>query len=137
MGKRIILAHKYLHPHHRYQLGVVFLFVLGLVLLFPYALFMTKQGLDQTLYQWYFILPWSILYIMYGLYLRSRVSKEERIRPQKRHLVWWIVLGLALIFYHTQPLNLERLYGVDIIFTIFTLFLADTYWDFKDIPSRS
>jgi hypothetical protein len=41
-----------------------------------------------------------------------------------------MLLGIALIAYQLEPVNLARYYSVDIPFAVFTLFLADSYWDF-------
>jgi len=45
------------------------------------------------------------------------------------------LLGITLIAFHLQPQDdyLEKIQALDISFAIFSLFLADGYWDFKKI----
>lgn len=123
-------SHKHLHPHHIYQLEMIFLFVIGFFLFFTYFLVIEKYNLDMTVYQWYFTLPWTLIYTAWGLKLRGRIPKGERISPLKRPIVHWILLGIAIIAYQLEPINLERYYSFDLTFIVFTLFLADSYWDF-------
>ncbi len=123
-------SHKHLHPHHIYQLEVIFLFVIGFLLFFTYFLVIEKYQLDMTVYQWYFTIPWTLLFAAWGLKLRGRIPKGERISPLKRPIVHWILLGMAIIAYQLEPMNLERYYSFDLTFIVFTLFLADSYWDF-------
>lgn len=84
----------------------------------------------MTTYQWYFTLPWTTLYILWCLRIRNQIPAGERISPLKRPLGHWMLLGIALIAYQLEPVNLARYYSVDIPFAVFTLFLADSYWDF-------
>lgn len=121
---------KHLHPHHIYQLEVIFLFILGFFLFFSYFLLIQKYNLDMAVYQWYFTIPWTLIFTAYGLKLRGRIPKGERISPLKLPMVHWILLGIAIIAYQIEPVNLERYYSFDLTFIVFTLFLADSYWDF-------
>lgn len=84
----------------------------------------------MTVFQWYFTIPWTLIYISWGLKLRGRIPKGERISPLKRPIMHWILLGIAIIAYQLEPINLERYYSFDLTFIVFTLFLADSYWDF-------
>ena len=136
MSKRITLTDKYLHPHHLYQLAIFLLFAAGLFLLFPFYMITKSFGVDQTAWQWYYIIPWMGIYMTYCLYLRNQITKAERVPPQKRHLLYWILLGHVIVAIHMQPLDLDRLYGLNIAFCIFSLFVADSYWDFQNIPFR-
>jgi len=130
------LSHKhYLHPHHIYQLEVIFLFVVGVFLLFPYWMLVEEYHLDMTVWQWYFLIPWMIFFTLYSLYQRSKISPEERVSPLKRPIAHWVLLGISLIAFHMQPIDYERMYGIDIAFIIFSLFLADSYWDFRNLSS--
>lgn len=85
------------------------------------------------MWQWYFIIPWMIGYTFYCLKLRSKIRVYERISPQKRHIGYWILLGISIIMIHLEPTNLERIYAIDFAFIIFSLFLADSYWDFQKL----
>jgi len=84
----------------------------------------------MTVYQWYFTIPWTAIFVAWGLTLRGKIPQGERITPLKRPIVHWVLLGIAIIAYQLEPVNLERYYSFDLTFVIFTLFLADSYWDF-------
>lgn len=123
-------SHKHLHPHHIYQLEIIFLFVIGFILFFTYFLIIDTKGLDMAVYQWYFTLPWALIYTAWGLKLRGRIPKGERVSPLKRPIIHWVLLGIAIITYQLEPTNLERYYSFDLVFIVFSVFLADSYWDF-------
>ena len=130
--KRFV-KHSDLAPHHRYQLEVIFVFTLGLILLLPYYLIIEEFRLDMNVFQWYFFWPWTLFYVMYSLNTRKKIKPEERINPIKRHIGYWVLLGLLIIFVHLQPSTLNRMQSLDLMFIILSLFLADSYWDFKQI----
>lgn len=130
MSHSFLCSHKRLHPHHIYQLEVIFLFFLGFLLFFAYAVMVNTYNLDMTSYQWYFTLPWAVIYSLWCLHIRNKIPPGERISPLKRPVGHWMLLGIALIAYQLEPVNLARYYSVDIPFAVFTLFLADSYWDF-------
>lgn len=87
----------------------------------------------MTIWQWYFIIPWMTGYTFYCLKLRSKIKAYERISPQKRHIGYWILLGISIIMIHLEPTDLERIYAIDFAFIIFSIFLADSYWDFQKL----
>ena len=89
-------SHKHLHPHHIYQLEIIFLFVIGFILFFTYFLIIDTKGLDMAVYQWYFTLPWALIYTAWGLKLRGRIPKGERVSPLKRPIIHWVLLGIAI-----------------------------------------
>ncbi|MFA4831378.1 MAG: hypothetical protein WC862_04425 [Patescibacteria group bacterium] len=127
------LSHHRLHPRHIYQLEIIFLFAAGIFLMFPYYLLVEEYRLDMTVWQWYYIIPWMIFYTLYGLKQRAKIPADERISPLKRPIGHWMLLGITIIMIHLQPINLERIYGIDAAFAILSLFLADSYWDFKKL----
>ncbi len=118
-------------PHHRYQLEVILLFAIGIFLFIPYYLFMDEFNLNMDRWQWYFFVPWIVFYAIYSLNMRSQTKPEEAITPLKRPIVHWALLGILIIFFHLQTNGAVLLRSVDIMFAIATVFLADSYWDFK------
>lgn len=119
-------------PLHKYQLGIILVFTAGFLLLFPYYLLMLELEIDISKWQWYFLFPWMIFYISYMASLRSKISKRANITAKKFPIVHWVFLGIAIIAFNIgMPLRLDRLYGIDSAFIIFSLFLADSFWDFK------
>jgi len=117
-------------PHHIYQLKVIFLFVLGFFLfILLWHIVMTKNG-NMYWYQWWYFWIWESFYILYLLKVRNAIPKKERINPQKRPIIYWIILGVALVALSQSSFSVERFLALDYSFIIFSLFLADSYWDF-------
>jgi hypothetical protein len=127
------LKHYELMPHHKYQLEVVLLFVFGFFLYIPYFILMDELSLEKQVYQWYFFWPWMVFYVLYSLNTRRRIKPLEKTMPLRRPIVHWVLLGITLIAFHLQPGDLQQLQSVDLMFAIFSLFLADSYWDFRNI----
>ncbi len=125
--------HHALQPHHRYQIEVILLFVFGFFIYIPYQLLMEEFALEQQVWQWYFFWPWMIFYILYSFNTRRKIKPSEKISPLKRPIAHWVLLGLTLIALHVQPRSMEQLLSVDLMFAIFSLFLADSYWSFKNV----
>jgi len=127
--------HENFPQHHHYQIAVIFLFVFGVFLFVPYYLLVNEFNLNMNDYQWYFFVPFLIVYIVYCLKERNKIGPEERVIPLRRPIGHWILLGITLIAFHLQPQDdyLEKIQALDISFAIFSLFLADGYWDFKKI----
>ncbi len=125
------IAHPSISAHQRYQLEVIFLFVAGFFLLFPYYMAIEMLRLDTSMWQWVFFIPWMGFYIWYSLRTRNSVPANERQKPLKRAIGHWVLLGLAILLLHLQPRSLKDLYSFDLGFFIFSLFLADSYWDFR------
>ena len=123
--------HHELQPHHQYQLEIIFLYVVGIFLFIPYYLILEEFQLNKLEYQWYFFWPFMIFYSVYSLYTRNKITDEEKVNPRKRHMLHWVLIGLIIIFIQTQPTNLARMQSLDLSFLIFSLFLADSYWNFK------
>jgi len=132
--KKIITSdYKILSQRHHYQLTVILLFTFGFLLIIPYYLLIQMLNLNKYAYQWYFFVPWMFFYIIYCLVQRSKIKVYERRPARKRPIGHWVILGLVIIYIHLQPSSLEDLYSLDLGFLIFTLFLADSYWDFRKI----
>lgn len=128
--------HHHLPALHRYQLSIIFLFVAGFFLLFPYYTWVKYSGYDLATWQWYFVLPWTALTSLYCLQKRNDIPKRDAVRPIKRPIGHWVLLGIALLMLHIQPIDYERIYSVDVAFIVFSLFLADSYWDFTNRKTK-
>jgi len=130
------LSHKTLNlsPLHHYQIGSIFLFVFGFFLFFPFYIFVFDFKLDLEIWQWYFFFPWMLFYVLYCLWMRSKVPDNEQRNSLKRPIGHWVLLGLTVLAMQFQPSELKTLETVDYAFIIFSIFLADGYWDFKRLP---
>ena len=127
------IPHRCLLPHHRYQLEVIFLFTFGLLLFLPFYLAIDEFDINMQTWQWIFFWPWMLFYSLYSLNMRKKIKPEERVSTLKRPIGHWVLLGLAIVAFQIQPQNLNHIYSLDLMFFIFSLFLADSYWDFKQI----
>ncbi len=83
-------------------------------------------------------MPFLIFYTVYCLKERSKIGPEERVSPLKRPIGHWVLLGIMLIAFHLQPQDdyLEKIQALNIAFAVFSLFLADGYWDFEKVHHR-
>lgn len=136
---KLHFSHKHLNlsPHHHYQLATIFLFVFGFFLFFPYYILMKTYNVAIETYQWYFFWPWMIFYIIYCLRERNKIGPEERVTPLKRPIGHWVLLGLTSIAILLQPNDLEKMHSLNYAFIVFSIFIADGYWDFRELPRIS
>jgi len=131
------IRHNHINRHHRYQMSVVFWFILYFILFFVFFVQTDKYNLDINIYQWYYFIPLMFLYVIYNLGLRNKITKKERISPVRRPIMHWVALGISSLVLYTKSPNLEtRPESVIIAFIIFSLFIADGYWDFKNNDLR-
>lgn len=136
MRLKNFLSYKHKHhlsPLHIYQLEIVLLFVFGFFLYTPYEMLIFEYHLDIQTYQWYFFIPWMIIYTLYCLQARAKIQPEEKVNPLKRPIVHWILLGISIIVMQLQPVEdrMTQIIAINYAFIVFSLFLADSYWDFK------
>ena len=129
--KFLSYKHHNLSAHHHYQMAVIFLFICGFFLFFPFYIFIETYKLDISEWQWYFFIPWMIFYIAYCFKQRGKIGPGERIEPMKRPIMHWILLGITLLAMSLQPNDLEKMSSLNFSFIIFSMFVADGYWDFK------
>ena len=124
-----------LHPHHRYQLMVVFLFILGLFLFIPYIIVIERNHLDIVAWGWLFAIPWMLAYSKICLRVRSKIGKGERVSPLKRPIGHWVLLGIMIVYMNVlKPFDFKKIYpAIDATFVVFSLFMADSYWDFTEL----
>ncbi|OGH60039.1 MAG: hypothetical protein A2725_00100 [Candidatus Magasanikbacteria bacterium RIFCSPHIGHO2_01_FULL_33_34] len=125
--------HHELSAYHKYQLEIIFLYAVGIFLFLPYYLILDEFNLSKIEYQWYFFWPFITFYTIYSLYTRNKINDAEKINPHKRNIIYWILFGLSILFIQIQPSTLNHLKSLDLSFLVLSLFLADSYWDFKKI----
>lgn len=62
-----------------------------------------------------------------------KIKDNERINPLKRPIIHWLLLGITIIALLIQPIDLSgRLIVLDYSFIVFSIFVADGYWNFKN-----
>lgn len=95
---------------------------------------MVEFNLDKDFWQWVFFAPWLTFYIIYNLIQRNKISKAEERNPINRPIIHWVLLGLSLLAIQLQPNDLEKMKSINVMFIVFSLFVADGYWDYKTLP---
>ncbi len=121
----------------KYQLDIIFLFF-ALILIIGLLFFgLSYYGEDPHNYEWFTAGPLIFLYFIYVWEIRSKINIAERRGVTSKTLIYWIALGIILFLNFNNPISAEEYTTVNIFFIIFTLLLADSYWDFKKITLNS
>ena len=121
----------------RYQLDIIFLFfAFGVIMRVS---FVTLQGLgiDPHGIEWYIAGPLIALYAAYLGDIRGRISLADRRQLTGKSLAYWIALGIVVSITYSQPLAANEYWSMDILLLLFTLFLADSYWDFRALRLKN
>ncbi len=121
----------------KYQLDIIFLFVALLIFIMLFFYFIAYFGQDPHRFQWYVAGPLLILYAVYIWEIRNKINISERRCLTNKTLTLWILLGIGLFAIFDQPIPAKEYLSLDVLFILFTLFLADSYWDFKKISIKS
>ena len=115
----------------KYQLDIIFLFFTNLIFV-GIAFFILEQlKADPHDFEWYIAGPFLLLYITYVWEIRSKISIAEKRNITGKTLVYWIALGITLFASFSGPISAKDYWSIDLFFIIFTILLADSYWDFK------
>jgi hypothetical protein len=121
----------------KYQLDIIFLFFALLVFVGLFFYGLTYLSEDPHNYEWFAVGPLIILYLAYILEIRNKINISQRRSLTAKTMVYWIALGIAIFANFNDPISAREYMTINILFTVFTLFLADSYWDFKKISLRS
>ncbi|KKQ40273.1 MAG: hypothetical protein US58_C0022G0022 [Candidatus Magasanikbacteria bacterium GW2011_GWA2_37_8] len=117
----------------KYQLDIIFLFFAVTVIIWLAFLGLEYFGVDPHDYELYAAGPIVLLYTIYLWQVRNTINIHERRSLTGKTLVYWIILGTSLFLTYSTPIPARDFLTIDILFVVFTLFLADSYWDFKSI----
>ena len=82
-------------------------------------------------------LPLIAIYFFYLFHLRSRIELSSRRKPTTKTMVYWIALGISMTLTYSTPVAARDYWSIRLFFVIFTLFLADSYWDFTSVTLKS
>ena len=121
----------------RYQLDIIFLFLF--LFSVTWAAFYGIKFLetDAHKFEWLVSGPILLLYFVFLIKMRQRIRLSERRALTGKTLFYWIVLGITLFVAYSSPVSPREYLSLHLFFIIFTLFLADSYWDFKAITLRT
>lgn len=121
----------------KYQLDIIFLFV-ALLIFIGLAFFSLKYfGEDPHKFEWLMAGPLIVLYFAYCWEIRDKIQIAERRNLTVKSLIYWIALGITLFASYAEPIGVKDYLSVNVLFIVFTLLLADSYWDFAKISLKS
>jgi len=93
-------------------------------------------GADPHTYEWYAAGPLLVFYCVFIWQTRAKVSLAERRALTSKSMAYWLSLGIMLFLTYDAPVAAVDYWSVRVFFIIFTLLLADSYWNFKTISMR-
>ncbi len=121
----------------KYQLDIIFLFFALLIIIGLLFFGLSYFGEDPHNFEWYTAGPLVVLYFAYVWEIRNKINISERRGVTGKTLLYWIALGITLFTNFNGHTPVKEYLTVDLLFIIFTLLLADSYWDFKKISLKS
>ncbi len=120
----------------KYQLDIIFLFFALLIIIGLLFLGLSYFGQDPHNFEWYTAGPLILLYFIYVWNIRSKINISQRRAVVGKTLVYWIALGIILFANFNGPVSASEYITIDLLFIVFSLLLADSYWDFKKISLK-
>ncbi|MCX6779845.1 MAG: hypothetical protein NT034_01540 [Candidatus Magasanikbacteria bacterium] len=120
----------------QYQLDIIFLFLAILFFLLAFFYALKYMGVDPHDYEWYTALPLIIFYLTYTLRLRDKIAITDRRALTTKSMLYWIALGVSLFSSYATPISAKDYWSLNVLYLIFSLLLADSYWDFKKMTLK-
>lgn len=124
-------------PLRKYQLDIIFLFFSLLAIIWSIFYLLQYLGADAHRYEWQAAGPLIIIYAAALWQIRAKIRLDEHRKLTGYTLFYWIILGITLLFSYSSPLPAASYYPVELLFVIFTLYLADSYWDFRKLTLKN
>ena len=121
----------------KYQLDIIFLFFALLLILNLLFYGLKFLGADPRLYEWYVGGPLIIFYAVYLWGIRQKINIGDRRALTPKTTIYWFVLSVILFLSADGPLPAREYWTIQTMFIIFTILLADSYWDFKKLSLRT
>jgi hypothetical protein len=90
-------------------------------------------GIDPHRAEWWIGGPLLFFYVAHLAHIRRNIPAADRRIMTTKSLVYWISLGCLLFASYATPLPAGDFWSLNALFVIFTLLLADSYWDFKKL----
>ena len=82
---------------------------------------------NLTLKVGYFFFIWKV---------RGQIALSDRRALTTKSMLYWLALGIIMFLTYDTPVAAIDFWSVRIFFIIFTLLLADSYWDFKKMSLK-
>ncbi len=121
----------------KYQLDIIFLFFALILIMWSYFYALKYLGVDPHRYEWLVAGPLLCFYSLYIYNIRNKIAIADRRNLTTKSLVYWILLGISLFSTYATPIPAKDYWSLNALFFVFTLFLADSYWDFTSITLKS
>lgn len=121
----------------KYQLDLIFLFVVFGAISWACFFGIENLGKDPHDYEWFIVGPLLFLYTVAMIKMRESISISERRALTTKSMIYWIALGITLFASYETPVPASDYWSINALFLVFTLFLADSYWDFKTLTMKS
>jgi hypothetical protein len=119
-----------------YQLDIIFLYF-ALLTFLGIALFILEEtGVDAHVFEWYAAAPILVFYIWRIWKKRASIQLSQRRALTSKTLCYWLSLGATLFLGSTYSIPVTEYASIYLFFAIFTVLLADSYWDFKKISLK-
>jgi len=120
----------------KYQLDIIFLFFAFIIIIGTFYYYVKYFGADPHSYEWYIAGPIIVLYLVWMLEIRSRIKLADRRQLTSKSLAYWITLGIIIFASYDTPLTGGEYWSLNVFFLVFTLLLADSYWDFRKLTIK-
>lgn len=122
----------------KYQVDIIFLYFALMTLIWVmFFLIQEYMGADPHRYEWFVNGPLLLYYMAYLYQVRAKINIADRRRLTAKTLFYWLALGIILFATHLTPISVKQYWSLEIFFIVFTLFLADSYWDFKKMAWKN
>jgi hypothetical protein len=115
----------------KYQLDLIFVFFTLLAVIWALFLGLKYLGVDPHNYEWLIVGPLLLIYVIGMFKVRGRIALHERRALTGRSLFYWIALGVLIFTSYDTPIPASDYWSINALYLVFTVFLADSYWDFK------
>lgn len=120
----------------KYQLDIIFLYF-ALMLIVGVCFYLLEfWGADPHEYEWLITAPLLIFYFVVLGKIRDEIQISDRRNMTAKSLLYWIVLGIILVASYSSPISATEFWSINALFIAFTLFLADSFWDFKKLTLK-
>ncbi len=117
----------------KYQLDLIFLFFAFIAITWTMFYGLEYLGADPHDYEWLVVGPLLVIYFVWMFKVRNSISLHERRALTTKSMIYWIALGITLFASYETPVPASDYWSINALFLMFTLLLADSYWDFKAI----
>jgi hypothetical protein len=119
-----------------YQLDIIFLYF-ALLIFLGIALFILEEiRVDAHAFEWYIAGPIFAFYIWHIWNRRANIQLSQRRTLTSKTLCYWLSLGATLFLGSTYSIPVTEYASIYLFFIIFSVLLADSYWDFKKISLK-